>query len=61
MDVKGTFDHVSRAKLVQKMADLSIDNDLIDWTQSFLTDRLVELVIDGFKNPRQKVESGILQ
>ena len=61
MDVKGAFDHVSRAKLVQRMADLSIDNDLISWTQSFLTDRSVELVIDGFTNPRQKVESGIPQ
>ena len=43
------------------MVDLSIDNDLISWTQSFLTDRLVELVIDGFTNPRQKVKSGIPQ
>ena len=61
MDVKGAFDHVSRAKLVQRMADLGIDDDLIGWTQSFLTDRSVELVIDGFTNPRQKVESGIPQ
>ena len=61
MDVKGAFDHVSRAKLVQRMADLGIDNDLIGWTQSFLTDRSVELVVDGFTNPRQKIESGIPQ
>lgn len=43
------------------MADLGIDDNLIGWTQSFLTDRSVELVIDGFTNPRQKVESGIPQ
>ena len=43
------------------MADLGIDNDLIGWTQSYLTDRSVELVIDGFTNPRQKIESGIPQ
>ena len=29
MDVKGVFDHVSQAKLVQRMADLGIDDDLI--------------------------------
>ncbi len=61
MDVKGAFDYVSRAKLGQRMNKLGIDDDLIGWTQLFLTDRSVELVIDGFTNSRQKVESGILQ
>ena len=61
MDVKGAFDHVSQAKLAQRMANLSIDNDLISWTQLFLTGRSVELVIEGFTNPRQKVEIGIPQ
>ena len=28
MDVKGAFNHVSRAKLVQRMADLGIDKYL---------------------------------
>ena len=29
MDVKGAFDHVSRAQLAQRMSDLGIDDDLI--------------------------------
>ena len=29
MDVKGAFDHFSWAQLMQKMSNLSIDNDLI--------------------------------
>ena len=29
MDVKGAFDHVLRAKLAQRMADLGIDDNLI--------------------------------
>ncbi len=44
---------------MQKMNELGIDDDLIGWTQSCLTDRSVELVIDEFINSRQKVESGI--
>lgn len=32
LDIKGAFDHVSQAKLVQRMADLGIENDLIGWT-----------------------------
>lgn len=39
MAVKGAFDHVSRAKLAERMVDLGIDDDLIGWMQSFLTDR----------------------
>ena len=61
MDVKGAFDHVSRAQLAQKMADLGIDDDLIEWTKSFLTDRWVELVIDGYVNAKHKVKTGIPQ
>lgn len=29
MKVKGVFDHISQAKLIQKMANLGIDNNLI--------------------------------
>ena len=61
MDVKRAFDHVSRAQLAQRMADLGIDDDLIGWTKSFLTDRWVELIIDGYINAKQKVETGIPQ
>lgn len=60
MDVKGAFDHVSRAQLAQRMANLGID-DLIGRAKSFLTDRWVELVIDGYVNAKQKVETGIPQ
>ncbi len=61
MDVKGAFDHVSHAQLTQRMSDLGIDDDLIGWTQSFLIDRWVELVIDGHINSKCKVETGISQ
>ncbi len=59
MDVKAAFDHVSRAQLAQKMFDLGIDDDLIGWKQSFLTNRWVELVIDGHINPKCRVETRI--
>lgn len=43
------------------MKDLSINNSLKGLTKSFLTNRLVELIINRFTNPRQKIESGIPQ
>ena len=61
MDVKGAFDHVFRVQLAQRMTDLGINDDFIRWTQSFLTDRWVELVFDGYVNPKHKVETGIPQ
>lgn len=61
MDVKEAFNYVSQAKLVQRIANLGIDNNLIGWTEFFLTDKLVKLAIDRFTNPKQKVEPEIPQ
>ena len=61
MDVKETFDHVSRRKLVQQMKELNIDNNWIGWTKSFLAERRVELVIDGSLGLAQGVDTGIPQ
>jgi hypothetical protein len=60
MDVKGAFDHVSPTKLIGRMVELGVDGDLVRWTQSFLADRKVQLVIDSFQCPVQPV-TGIPQ
>ena len=61
INMKGAFDHVSQVKLVQKKADLGINNDFIEWKKSVLSDRWVELVIDRFINPNHKVKTRIPQ
>ena len=61
MDVKGAFDYVSRTRLIERMMKLGIDGDWIRWTQSFLTDRTVQLVIDGHDNKERDIETGIPQ
>ena len=43
------------------MSDLGIDDDLIRWTQFFLTNKWIELVIDRYINPKYKVETRIPQ
>lgn len=43
------------------MANLSIDNNIIDWIQLFLTKRSIELVTDRFTTLWKKVEIRILQ
>lgn len=59
IDVKKTSNYISQAELVQQIRDLGIDNDFISQIKSFLTDKLVKLVIDRFINSRQKVKLGI--
>lgn len=61
MDVKGAFDHVAPAQLTRRMEELGLDGDLIRWTQSFLEDRRVQLVIDGFQCLEQPIQAGIPQ
>lgn len=43
------------------MVDLDINNNLIGWIYLFLTEKLVELVIDRFTNAKQKVITKIPQ
>ena len=59
MDVKGAFDHVSGKKLAERMTDLGLDGDLVGWTQSFIIDRRVEFIINGYINPEIIVNIGI--
>ncbi len=61
MDVKGAFNHVSRSQLRKRMIDLGIDGDLVAWTKSFLTDRKIQLVIDGYDNKEREIKTGIPQ
>ena len=61
MDVKGAFDHVSKRQLISCMVELGADGDLVLWTKSFLTDRKVQLIIDGYENREREIETGIPQ
>ena len=61
MDVKNAFDHVSKKKLAERMTDLGFDGDLVDQTQSFMANKRVELIIDGYINPEVIVNTDISQ
>ena len=61
MDVKGAFDHVSKAQLITRMIELGIDGDLVAWTSSFLIHRKIQLVIDGHENKEREIKTGIPQ
>ena len=43
------------------MLELGIDGDLICWSQSFMTDQRLQLVVDGFKCEEKLVDTGVPQ
>ena len=61
MNVKEVFDHVNSDKLICRMQEMRIDDDLIDWIRFFLTDRRVKLVIDECINLKKAMNTEISQ
>jgi hypothetical protein len=61
MDVKGAFDHVSRTQLTKRMEELDTDPQIIQWTNSFITDRKASLVINGHESAMTPTQTGIPQ
>src|SRR6267378_4077628 len=49
MDVKGAFPNTNPSRLIQCMVEVGIDGDLVSWVASFLSERKVQIVIDGFR------------
>lgn len=61
MDLKGAFDHVNRKSLIRNMETLEVDEDLVRWTESFMSERSVSLVVDSQPCVTAGVEMGVLQ
>jgi len=49
MDVKAAFNNVSRGHLVDRMVKLGVQNDPVRWTESFMSQRKVRLVLNARK------------
>ena len=60
-DVKGAFEHVSKARLLDTMRRLHLDPAAIRWTDTFLSDRQIGLAIDGEREHLKPVSTGIPQ
>jgi len=61
MDIKPAFPSVGRGRPLHTMMVKGIDGDLIRWTACFLSDRMIEIVIEGNVIDRHPVEAGIPQ
>jgi hypothetical protein len=61
MDIKAAFPSVAKRRLVNLMKVRQMDGDLIRWTESFLSERMVEMVIKGNAMERHPVAAGVAQ
>jgi hypothetical protein len=61
MDIEAAFPSVAIGRLIHAINAKRIDGDLIQWTGSFLSDRTVEMVIEGNVRQSHPVEAGVPQ
>lgn len=59
IDIKGTFDQLSKSQLLTHMIDLAIHTNLVLQTKFFLTYKKIQLVIDKNTNKEKEIETGI--
>ena len=61
MDIEAAFPSVAKRRLVNLMKVRQMDGDLVRWTESFLSQRTVEMIIEGNTMERHPVEAGVPQ
>ena len=61
LDIKGTFDHVSKSKLLNTLRKLRLPSSLINWVESFVSERTIRLMFDGRVQNETPITIGIPQ
>jgi hypothetical protein len=61
LDVKGAFDHVSKNRLIQILANLKLPISLISWVLSFFEDRKLRFSFDNNIEEFSPISTGIPQ
>ena len=61
MDIKAAFPSVANRRLVNLMKVRQMNGDLIQWTESFLPERMVEMIIMCSGTKRHPVDGGVPQ
>jgi len=61
MDIKATYPSVANGRAVNFMEVRQSNRGLVRWTESFLSERTVEMLIDGNAMEKHPVEAGVQQ
>lgn len=60
-DMTKAFDLVNIKQLVKKLAQLGVANPLLSWLESYLSNRVQQVIVNGFKSREFRVNSGVPQ
>ena len=60
-DFRKAFDSVPHRKLLDKLQDLGLDEHILQWVKSYLTDRSQKVVVNGESSDPTHVVSGVPQ
>jgi hypothetical protein len=60
LDVNGAFDRVLYTKFIYNLRKKKISKNLLNWTQSFLSDKLIKLCINNFILSKSNILINIL-
>ncbi len=61
LDIKGAFDHVNKARLVNILTELGLPSRFIQWVHSFTTTRLVRLAFEGQVGDKARIDTRVPQ
>lgn len=61
LDVSGAFDNVSHQRLLHNLRTRKVDEKLVRWIASFLSDRRTRIIVDGHESAEYSIETGIPQ
>jgi hypothetical protein len=61
MDINSAFPSVAKGRLLNVMKVREMHRDLLRWTDSFLSERTVEMIIEGNAMDRHPVDAGVPQ
>ena len=60
-DIAGAFDKVSHKGVLHKASSYGISGQLFSWLQSYLSDRRIKAVINGYESPLYPITAGVPQ
>lgn len=61
LDVSGAFDNVSHKRLLHNLRKRRVDEKVVRWIASFLSNRSTRIVVDGYESDNYTVETGMPQ
>ena len=61
MDVSGAFDSVSHSRLLHDLRKRKVDEKMVTWIASFLSNGNTNTAIDGFRSTQYQINTGIPQ